>query len=328
MNQRIILTSANGDIRRAVCSSRGDWRVEQLQAGLSINCLAVDPSNNRMVYAGAENGILQSADCGETWHPCGLMGHIVKSVAVSPHDPDLIYAGTKPALMFLSRDRGQTWTELDGFRRIPNRWWWFSPAEPPDRRPYVFAIAPSPTERDVILAGVEFGAVSRSEDGGQTWSAHRPGALRDCHSLKFHHSNGCRVYEAGGGGASFSQDGGLTFQKANRGLAKKYGIVCAADPLEPEVWYVCAGSSPFNAFGKNPGVFLYRSKGESGWQPIGWEPHPLTATPTALVTLPGAPGQLYAGLKNGDVWLTRDYGDSWEKLPINMSGIWFSMVVI
>ncbi len=273
--------------------------------------------------------MLRSDDSGLTWEATGFNGEAVKSLAVSPHDASRLYAGTKPALMFTSPDGGNSWRELEGFRRIPNRWWWFSPAEPPDRRPYVFAIAPSPTEPDVVLAGVEFGAVVRSEDGGQTWSRHRRGALRDCHSLKFHAADGNWAYEAGGtgGGASFSRDGGRTFQKVARGLAKNYGIVCAADPARPEVWYVCVAASPFSAFGDEPAAHLYRSAGGAGWQPIGWAPHPLPRTPTALVTLPGSPGHLYAGLQNGDVWHTADYGDNWNRLPFNLESIWFSMLI-
>lgn len=329
MNGNIFLACFDNGVSRAERGPDGDWIVQQLATEHKTNCLAAAPSNRRIVYAGTPDGVLRSVDCGLTWQRRGMAGHIVKSLAVSPHDSDVVYAGTKPALMFVSRDAGRTWTELEGFRRIPNRWWWFSPAEPPWKA-YIIAIAPSPTDRDVILAGIEFGAVVRSDDGGQAWSRHRKGALRDCHSLKFHATSGDWVYEAGGtgGGASFSQDGGLTFSKAKRGLTKHYGIVCAADPEKPEIWYVCVGSSPMNAFGEDPNVYLYRGTGAAGWQPIGWQPHPLTDTPTALTTVPGAPGHLYAGLTNGDMWHTADYGDSWQKLPFNLDGIRFSLLVL
>ena len=133
--------------------------------------LAADPANSDVVYAGSNgNGIFRSEDKGRTWAPWGLEGQIVKALAVSPHDPETIYAGLKPAMMAVSRDGGQSWQELESFRRIRGRRFWFSPAEPPDKRPYVQAITISPTEPDVVLAGIEFGAVVRSEDGGRTWS--------------------------------------------------------------------------------------------------------------------------------------------------------------
>ncbi len=327
---KIFISAYDKGINRAERSPDGGWTVSHLAQEHHISCLVADPSNPRRLFAGTRDGSLCSDDGGLTWQSSGMEGYPVKSLAVSPHDPNIIYAGSKPALMFKSIDGGNSWTELDSFRRIPNRWWWFSPAEPPDRRPYVIDIALSPTEPEVLLAGIEFGAVVRSEDGGRSWSRHRRGALRDCHSLKYHASNGNWVYQAGGsgGGASFSRDGGVTWQKAGKGMAKHYGIVCGADPAKPEIWYMCAGSSPFNAFGDNPAVYLYRSNGGAGWHPIGWKSHPLTATPTALVTVPGNPGHLYAGLKNGDVWHTADYGDKWEKLPFNLKGIWFSLLIL
>ena len=232
-----------------------------------------------------------------------------------------IYAGVKPAALYKSTDGGQSWFELEGFRRIPFRWWWFSPAESPFRA-YVNALAVSPTEPEVVLAGIELGAVVLSRDGGRTWSAHVRGAIRDCHDLKFHAGNGRWVYEAGGtgSGAAVSADGGRTWRQPKAGLAKKYGVVCAADPEKPEVWYVALAPGPGKAYGQNVAAYLYRASGGADWEPIGWQPHPMSAMPRALVTCPGAAGHLYVGTTYGDVWHTADYGDSWQRLPFNLGG--------
>lgn len=189
------------------------------------------------------------------------------------------------------------------------------------------AIAPSPHDPQLLMVGIELGAVLRSTDGGQSWSRHRPGALRDCHSLHFHPKDPNWVYEAGGGGLSLSQDGGSNFAKQNKGLAKRYGIVCAADPAEASIWYGCVAPSPWNAFGDNPSVYLYRASGD-GWQSIGWEHHPLSETPTVLVTLPDLPGHIYAGLQTGGVMHSVDYGDNWTRLPIKFEGIWHNMFAV
>lgn len=330
MTHQIFLATNGSGISRARKDPDESWQVERLLEGLPVTCLAADPANPQVVYAGSrQRGVWRSTDSGQTWQAYGLEEQEVMSLAVSPHDPNVIYAGAKGARMFRSDDGGRNWQELEGFLKIPNRWWWFSPAEPPDRRPYVIAIAPSPTETGLILAGVEFGAVVRSEDGGESWSRHRQGALRDCHTLKFHASDGNWVYQAGGtgGGAAFSRDGGRTFQRTKQGLAKHYGITCAADAVKPEVWYVCVASGPGSAYGENPQTYLYRSTGGAGWQPVGWEPHPLPATPIALVTPADAPGYLFAGLTNGDIWQTADYGDSWEKLPINLGGMGRTLIL-
>ena len=189
-----------------------------------------------------------------------MEGQTIKSLAVSPHDPDVMYAGTRPAYLHVTRDGGDTWRELEGFRRIRGRWFWFSPAEKPYKA-YVQAIAISPADPDVILAGIEFGAVVLSTDAGLTWSGHRSGSLRDCHNLKFHATDGDWVYEAGGsgGGASVSHDGGRSWRNARSGLAKPYGVACAADPERPELWYVSVAPGPGKAYGREAEAYLYRS---------------------------------------------------------------------
>jgi photosystem II stability/assembly factor-like uncharacterized protein len=324
-----LATNGNG-ITRAACAESGEWDVQFLLDGQDVRCLAANPQNANRLYAGTQgNGVLRSDDAGKTWQSCGMAGKIIKSLAVSPHDPETIFAGTKPAAMYISKDGGGSWQELEGFRRIPWRGWWFSPAEKPFQA-YVNAIAISPTDPKVVLAGIEFGAVVRSEDGGRTWSGHRQGALRDCHSLKFHATDGKRAYEAGGtgGGASTSSDGGVNWRRMKQGLARNYGVACAADPAQPEVWYVSVAPSPFKAYGENVEAYLYRASGGGDWQPIGWEPHPMKHMPAALVTDPGAPGHLYAGLTDGDVWHTADYGDTWHRLPFNLKGIWYSLLLL
>ena len=341
----IFLSNPGSGVSRATVGPGGEWHVETLLPGVRISCLVSSPGASAALYAGAHReGVLRSDDQGKTWRPAGLAGTTVKALAVSPQDPDTIYAGCRPISMYVSRNGGNSWEELPAFRRV-RRWWMFSPAEPGDLRAYVQAIAVSPTDPRVILAGIELGGVVRSEDGGRSWSGHLKGSLRDCHSLKFHSHDGNWAYEAGGtgGGASFSTDGGEHWHKARKGLAKHYGVACAADPERPDIWYVSVAPSPGKSFGERAEVYLYRSgdfpsngsdgnvgstAGDPLWRPAAWQPHPLRQMPMALVTDPGAPGSLYAGLGHGDVWYSADYGDSWQKYPFNLRGIWSSLVIL
>lgn len=338
MNAKVFVSTTGQGLARAECGGDGRWQVESLLTDQSPQCLAADPLNSDRVYAGTRgNGVLRSDDCGKTWHSAGLHGHIVKSLAVSPLEPGVIYAGTKPPMIFLSRDGGTSWTELDSFRQM-RRWFWFTPAEA--GAPYVQALALSPTDPNVIIAGIEAGAVLRSTDGGKTWRGHMKGALRDCHSLAFHAKNGDWVYQAGGSGAgaAFSLNAGLTWNQPKAGLDRHYGWACAADPVRPDVWYVSiAPTFVYPHFNKFPiahfdgyaHAHIFRSSGGAGWQKLaGGLPQPLDHMPYALLTDSSEPGYLYAGLSNGDIWHSANYGDTWQQLPLNLGGIYRSLIMI
>lgn len=328
MQHKTFIATTGSGIARASCLPTGDWSVVRTLENMDVRCLAVDPLNPNTAYVGTnEHGVLRSDDRGETWQPAGLSDQAIRAVAASPTQTGVVYAGVKPPGLYISRDGGESWTELESFRQM-RKGWWFTPAEPGPE--YVQAIALSPTDPKVILAGVEFGAVLRSEDGGRTWTGHRKGALRDCHTMTFHPSNGSWVYEGGGGGAAFSRDGGQTWSKPRRGLDRFYGWAAVADPARPEVWYTSQSPGPGKAHGDKPAeAYIYRSAGGAAWEKLdGGLPQPLDHMPYALITDPAAPGHLYAGLSNGDVWHSMNHGDNWVQMPFNLGGIHRSLVMM
>lgn len=332
-----VATTGSGLARAANIGDR--WSVDFLLADQGVRCLAADPNQCSIVYAGTQgNGVLRSTDGAQTWTEVGLEGRVVKSLAVSSVEPGVVYAGTKPIGLFVSRDGGAHWTELDSIRRLPWRWWWFSPAES-GLKAYIQGIAPSPSDPKVIVAGIEAGAVVRSADGGRTWVGHRPGAVRDCHSITFHATNGDWVYEGGGTGAgvAYSRDGGNMWHQPKTGIDRHYGWAVAADPAQPEVWYVSASPKfarsqfvvPAAHVDGEANAYIFRSSGGAAWQKLGGGlPQPLNFMAYALLTDPAAPGHLYAGLSNGDVWHSIDHGDTWMQLPFNLKGIHRTLIML
>lgn len=329
---KTFLATTGSGISRATCIPGGAWQVEQVFKDDRVTCLASDPHNPGWVFAGTRtSGVLFSADHGQSWQPRGLAGQVITAIAVDPLIAGRIVAGTKPSRIFLSFDYGVHWEELPSFRSIFSRRFWLSPAEKPFTA-YVQGIALSPTDKNVIVVGIEAGAVVRSLDGGNTWEDHKQGALRDCHSITFHASNGDWVYEAGGTGAgtAISRDGGKTWMQNRVGLDRHYGWACAADPIHPEISYLSASPSPFKAHSENNAqAYIFRSNVEGVWEKLsGGLPQPLDHMPYALLTNPGMPGNVVAGLSNGDVWYSKDYGDSWEQLPFKLISIHRSMVIL
>jgi len=63
------------------------------------------------------------------------------------------------------------------------------------------------------------------------------------------------------------------------------------------------------------------------WTDVGWQrlagglPQPLDYMPYALLTDPEVLGEVYAGLSNGDVWHSANYGESWRQLPFILRAI-------
>jgi hypothetical protein len=324
-------------VERANCVN-GKWQVEPL-LDASVCALAVDPGDSAIVYAGTDGqGLLRSADQGRTWQPIGLAGRTVRAITHSRAERSVIYAGTKPPMLFVSRDDAITWREFDTFRSIPSRRWWRSPAEP-GLTATVQRIALSPSDPRIIVVGIEAGAVVRSADGGRTWSDHRSGAVRDCHTLVPHPGSHEWMYEAGGTGAgvAVSRDAGGTWTQPGAGLDRHYGWACAADGVRADVWY--ASLSPMTVW-PNPFVpaahidgkahaYIFRSMNGGAWQKLnGGLPSPLMHMAYALLTDPTAGGHVYAGMANGEVWHSTDYGEQWERLPFKFSGIHRTLVML
>ena len=277
--------------------------------GSGAQCLAVDPRDPNVVYAGLrKGGVRRTSDGGRTWDDCDLPAPSVFSVAVSGVD-GAVYAGTEPSALFRSDDGGETWRELTALLELPSRPTWSFPPRP--WTSHVRWIAPNPHDADLLLVGIELGGLMRSTDRGETWEDHRPGAQPDVHSLAWHPTEQGRAYEAGGGGAASSDDAGETWHPADHGRDRDYTWSVAVDPEDPDVWFVSASTGPFAAHGDgDPQAKIFRRRGNEPWQELaGGLPEPLPAMPYALVA---ADGSLFAGLADGQVWQSSDHGDRWD----------------
>ena len=302
------LYGATGDAIVRLDENGGRWAAERFLAGSGAQCLAVNPLDPDTVYAGLrEGGVQRTRDGGRTWHDCALPEPGVFSLAVSAAD-GAVYAGTEPSRLFRSDDGGEHWRELEALLELPSRPTWRFPPRP--WTSHVRWIAPSPHVPELLLVGIELGGLMRSSDGGESWEDHRPGAQRDVHSLAWHPRVHGRAYEAGGGGAAFSEDAGESWQPADDGRDRHYTWAVAVDPEDAEVWYVSASTGPFAAHGgRDPQARIYRRRGGEAWRALaGGLPEPLPAMPYALVV---ADGRLFAGLADGAIWESLDGGDSW-----------------
>jgi photosystem II stability/assembly factor-like uncharacterized protein len=312
------LYAATGDGIARLDEAGSTWRVALFLGGSGAQCLALDPQDPNTVYAGLrQGGVRRTQDGGLSWVDCSLPEPGVFSLAVSAAD-GAVYAGTEPSRLFRSDDRGESWRELAALLELPSRPRWSFPPRP--WTSHVRWIAPSPHDGDLLLVGIELGGLMRSTDGGQSWQDHRPGAQPDVHSLAWHSSAPERAYEAGGGGAAYSEDAGDSWRAADDGRDRHYTWSVAVDPDDPELWYVSASTGPFAAHGRSdPQARIYRRRAGEPWRGLaGGLPEPLPAMAYALVA---ANGRLFAGLADGQIWESVDRGDSWGRCRLEGDSI-------
>jgi BNR/Asp-box repeat len=303
------LYAATGDAIARLEETGGEWAAKLTLRGSGAQCLAADPADPEVVYAGLrDGGVRRTTDGGRTWVDCALPEAAVFSLAVSPAE-GAVYAGTEPSALYRSDDGGQTWRELQGLLELPSRPTWSFPPRP--WTSHVRWIAPSPHDEDLLLVGIELGGLMRSTDGGQSFEDHRPGAQPDVHSLAWHPRVRGRAYEAGGGGAAWSEDGGESWRAADQGRDRHYTWSVAVDPDDPQRWYVSASTGPFAAHGRgDPQARIY-SRDNGTWRTLaGGLPDPFPAMPYALVTLGS---RIFAGLADGQLWESADRGESWRQ---------------
>jgi hypothetical protein len=311
------LLACTGDRLARLTHVGGRWRADTALEGTGAQCLAVDPTEPSRIFVGCRgNGLLRSLDGGARWERTELPEDDVFSVAISRAD-GAVYAGTEPSRLFRSRD-GRRFEELRALQQIPSRQSWSYPPRP--WTSHVRWIAPDPHRRERLLAGIELGGVMYSGDGGHSFGDHRPGAQRDVHMLAWHPAVEGRAYEAAGGGAAWSRDGGQSWEGADRGRDRHYCWALAVDPDDPDRWFVSAAAGPRAAHGRGSAdAGLYRWEGDGPWRRVqAGLPEPLDSM---VYALSAANHELIAGLRDGRMFRSGDRGDTWRSLGVRLDSL-------
>jgi len=127
-----------------------------------IQALVAHPTEAHTVVAGGDTGLFVSYDRGARWERIGADGALptIWSLTIDPVDPDILFAGTRPAGVYRSRDGGLHWEKLPvNIAR-----------ECSIGTPFVTSVNVDPDDHLIVFAGVEIDGVFRSLDGGDTWT--------------------------------------------------------------------------------------------------------------------------------------------------------------
>ncbi len=311
MEPLLLLATENG-----VVSARrvgNGWR----EVGRSLDGQRVTSviAREGVILAGTHDGIFRSDDLGQTWQAAssGLSVPYVRWLAYHPEVSDLEFAGTEPAVIFVSHDGARSWRECREVAQLRDHFGWSLPYSPNAGCVRGFAFH-SPR----AYAAVEVGGVLRSDDAGETWrlaegSSGKPAFAdpptpfihSDLHSIIVHPTSPDLVLAPTGGGFYRSADGGKTWEC----LYHCYCRAAWSDPADTQ--HILLG--PADGVERNGRIEETRDGGQT-WQPassglaLPWR-HYMVERFTQI------DHRLLAVLSNGEVW-SAPLAQAWEWQPV------------
>jgi photosystem II stability/assembly factor-like uncharacterized protein len=220
------------------------------------------------------------------WTSNGPEGGVVITIAINPHTPTTLYAGTNN--LFKSTNGGNTWSPIN--------------TGPTDTN--VRALAIDPSTPATIYAGT-YGVVFKSINGGNTWSTINTGLTNtNVMALAIDPSTPSTIYAGTNGGGVFkSTNGGSTWSQATSGLTSLTVSSIAIDPSTPATIYA----------GTYGGVFKSTTGGDT-WSRI------TTSTYVMALTIdPSTPATIYAGTWGGGVWKSTNAGSTWSTINTGLT---------
>ncbi len=295
-------------------------------------------SQANVVYLGVtQDGLYRTDDAGESWRR--VFEGNVRAVTVDPTNAEVVYVGVEPIHVFRSEDNGKSWEELTGVQELPpevKKNWRFP--RPPTRE-HVRHIFVQPDDPEKLLVCLEHGGIIRSFDRGRTWEDVSSGI----DYLDIHHISSAPKFKdlyfvASARGFFKSSDPGKGWQRAENGFTRDYFHDFVFLPGNPGAMLVATAD-------KSPGYWdrperaqgaLFRSRDlAESWERVGvgkWLPADMKQMVWALTQHPEDPSIVYAGLGavsrgrsadanqfgEGDILVSTDQGDSWERLPFEL----------
>ena len=245
--------------------------------------LLADPANPNTLYSasGPFDYVQKSTDGGNSWSYAadGLGEASVSSLAMDPHNSNVLYAGGSGQALFKSTDGAATWTPITINTNIT-------------------ALLVDPDNSNVIYAGTDGRGVYKSTNGGRSFA--RVGSPKVGSILALAKSGQTLYAGTATQGVSESVDGGRTWR--NSGVSAGIGNVLSVDSAGS----VYAGTNFDGAF--------VRSVSDSDWRRLGWNQlrRCNCQNGDALAIDPADHNHLIFTTNGGGLLVTEDGGRSWR----------------
>ena len=244
-----------------------------------------------------------------------------------PEEPGVLYAGAQPATLFVSRDRGETWTLNEPLFDHPHR----GKFNPGAGGLCLHTIILDPTRPQRMYIAISAGGCYRTDDGGQTWTASNKNVRADfnpdpfpefghcVHKMVMHPSQPDVIYQQNHCGMYRSDNGAEDWIDIGDGkLPTRFGFPIVVHPTDPRTIYVVPEESDEYHMSVNGQFAVWRSSdGGASWQMMTKglpDKARLVVLREAMATDTFEDAGIYAGTNTGQLFYSRDSGDTWDLL--------------
>jgi len=320
--------------------------------GHVIQHIVQDPRDPDTLLMAARTGhlgptVFRSSDRGKTWREAlqppafrkAAEGEEARAVErtfwLTPghaSQPGSWYVGTSPAGLFKSDDAGDHWQPVAGFNDHPMRKQWVTFPTPDGE--FLHSILVDPRDAQHLYLGISIGGVFESTDGGASWAPLNEGVAMDYmpestaefghdpHCVVIHPTSPDRLYQQNHCGLYRIDRPSRRWERIGNAMPREIGDIgfsVVTQPDDPNTAWVFPMDGtevwPRTCVGGKPAAYVTHNAGET-WQrqDRGLPPSQawFTVLRQAMCVDTGSPTGVYFGTTSGEVWASKDGGESWR----------------
>jgi photosystem II stability/assembly factor-like uncharacterized protein len=268
-----------------------------------------------------------------TQHPWAFkrVWHVEPSLS----DPDVAYAGVEDAALFRTTDGGKTWHELSGLRGHGTGPKW----QPGAGGMGLHTIILDPSNANRMFIAISAAGAFRTDDGGKSWTAINRGLKSPylpeptpevgfcVHRMAMHRSRPGVLFMQlhQGGGAYRTDNAGDSWQEVKGDLPTDFGFPIDVHAHEPDTVYAIP-LDPWMRVPLEGKLRVYRSRtGGNEWEPLAnglpQENCYVNVLREAMAVDALDDCGVYFGTTGGQVYCSRDCGDSWAPIVRDLPAV-------
>jgi photosystem II stability/assembly factor-like uncharacterized protein len=332
---------------------RRSWQVSGPHFAMSeIYAVAIDkrPATPRLLVGVSSPhfgpSLATSDDLGQSWQEpqaasiafppeTGVALERVWQITPGPVDqPGRVYVGTQPSALFISDDGGVSYQLVQALWDHPHRPQW----EAGFGGQAIHTVLPDPTDRGAVLVAMSTGGVYRTADGGANWEPSNTGIkayflpdpwpeFGQCvHKVARDGGDPRRLYAQNHHGVYRSDDGGASWTSIAEGLPSDFGFPIVSHPRRAGTVWTFPLTADRERFPAEQKCRVFRStEAGDGWEPLSQglpsEPYYPSVLRDAMCSDDAEPVGVYFGSRAGEVYASRDEGDSWSLVAAHLPDV-------